>query len=252
MAVLPPIPRPTIPQRTKRLLQKLQGKRFLHFLHIGKTGGSAVKHALRPHTEGRRYVLALHRHRVRLVDVPRGEGVIFLVRDPISRFVSGFFSRQRQGQPLYSAPWKEHEQRAFEYFGSPNDLAASLSAADSDRRERAVEAMTHIRHVNSSYWDWFQDDAYFASRTADIFFVGFQNTLAGDFAALKAKLELPAGATLPDDDVHAHRNPVSLNKALSAEAEENLRAWYRRDYEFVALCESLAAHHRSDRPRLVA
>ena len=86
-------------------------------------------------------MLYLQPHLVRLEDVPRGEGVIFLVRDPISRFVSAFFSRQRQGQPLYFSPWKAEEKRTFETFATPNDLATSLSATDSDRRAQAVEAM---------------------------------------------------------------------------------------------------------------
>jgi Sulfotransferase family len=252
MATPPPLAHHGIRQQAKRLLLKFQGKRVLHFLHIGKTGGSAVKHALRPYTEGQRYLLYLHRHRVRLVDVPRGEGVIFLVRDPISRFVSAFFSRQRQGQPRYSAPWTDHEQRAFEYFATPNDLAMALTASDKDRWERAAHALTHIRHVRSSYWDWFQDEAYFASRRSDVFFIGFQNTLNTDFEMLKRRLELPDEVKLPDDDVAAHRNPAQLNKTLEAAAVENLRTWFKRDYEFVALCEKLAVRWQGDGARRAA
>ena len=38
-------------------------------------------------------VVHLHRHAVRLRDVPVGEKFFFFVRDPVSRFVSGFHSR---------------------------------------------------------------------------------------------------------------------------------------------------------------
>ena len=32
-----------------RVVNQLQGRQFVHLLHIGKTGGTAVKHALKPH-----------------------------------------------------------------------------------------------------------------------------------------------------------------------------------------------------------
>jgi Sulfotransferase family len=225
-------------------MQRIQGKRFLHFLHIGKTGGSAVKHALLPHTESRRYVLYLNHHAIKLDNVPPGEKFFFLLRDPISRFVSGFYSRQRQGQPRYASKWRPGEQRAFEYFDTPNDLAESLSSTDSDRLQRANEAMGNIGHVRKSYWYWFRGDTYFASRIPDIFFIGFQHTLADDFATLRTMIGLPDDVRLPDDDAKAHRNPTNLDKALSPVAVENLRNWYRRDYEFVSLCEQIAHQQR--------
>ncbi len=30
----------------QRVIQRLHGKQIVHFLHIGKTGGSAIRHAL--------------------------------------------------------------------------------------------------------------------------------------------------------------------------------------------------------------
>jgi len=66
----------------------MQRKQILHFLHIGKTGGSAVKYAISQHSIDSRYEIHLHPHVVRLNDVPKGEKVFFLLRDPISRFIS--------------------------------------------------------------------------------------------------------------------------------------------------------------------
>ena len=71
-------------------------ERPLHFLHIGKTGGTAVKHALKPVAAAGH--LMLHGHDVRLHDVAPGEQVFFFLRDPLSCFVSAFYSRQREGR----------------------------------------------------------------------------------------------------------------------------------------------------------
>lgn len=72
-----------------------QGKR-LQFLHIPKTGGSAIKHALAAHAGSQDASLEFHRHQTRLIDIPVGLPVGLVVRDPVSRFVSAFFSRKRK------------------------------------------------------------------------------------------------------------------------------------------------------------
>ena len=224
--------------RCTRFLFKLQGRQPIHFLHIGKTGGTAVKHALRQ-AEDHRYGMFLHPHGVRLRDVPEGERVIFFVRDPISRFVSAFHSRKRQGQPRYFSPWSPGERVAFQRFGTPNELAAALSSPDLDVREGAVQAMNSIEHVRDSYWNWFENEDYLRSRMPDILFIGFQEHLDRDFGALRSKLGLSPAVNLPLDDVAAHRNPRGLDTHLDDAAVENLRDWFKTDYQFVELCRTV-------------
>lgn len=234
--------RSIIPRLRRELtstVRKMQGKRVVHFLHIGKTGGSAVKYVLKQYVDASPYTLYLHPHAVRLRDVPKGDGFIFFLRDPVSRFISGFYSRQRQGQPRYFWPWTPEEKTAFERFGMPNELAEALSSPDDEERQAAQKAMNSIQHVRSLYWEWFEDEAYFLSRAGDIFFIGFQDRLAEDFGILMAKLGLPADAQLPQDDKHAHRNPTDIDRSLSDVAIANLKAWYQPDYRFMALCEDI-------------
>jgi hypothetical protein len=160
--------------------------------------------------------------------------------------VSGFYSRQRQGQPRIFIPWSDEEKLAFERFATPNDLAMAITSTDAVERDRAAEAMRSIGHVKTSYWDWFQDEEYLRSRLADIFFIGFQERLDEDFEIVRAKLGLPEDLKLPHDEVRAHRNPTGLDKTLSDEAIGNLNEWYKRDFEFIALCKDIIR----DRPSL--
>ncbi|MBW4652811.1 MAG: sulfotransferase family 2 domain-containing protein [Kaiparowitsia implicata GSE-PSE-MK54-09C] len=215
----------------------------MHILHIGKTGGTAIGWAIEPYRASSAHPVILHPHGVRLVDIPCGESVIFFLRDPISRFVSGFYSRQRRGQPRYLSPWSLEEEAAFATFSTPNQLAMALSSPILEERAAAQQAMRHIQHVRSHYWDWFQDREYFRSRLADIAFIGFQERLAADFEVLKRKLGLPDHATLPSDDVQAHRNPTHVDRRLEDGAIANLTQWYRSDFEFVALCQTLLQMH---------
>src|SRR5205823_2768329 len=115
-----------ITRRTGRTMAEGPDKELVNLLHVGKTGGTAVKHALRTALHAGGYCIRLCRHGVRLRDVPPGEKVVFFVRDPASRFVSGFYSRLRQGRPRYTSPWSRAEKAAFGRFGTPNDLAAAL------------------------------------------------------------------------------------------------------------------------------
>ena len=219
-----------------RVVNQLQGRQFVHLLHIGKTGGTAVKHALRPHVVTDRIALRLHPHRVKLWHIPHGEKIFFFVRDPIARYISGFYSRQRQCLPRYLAPWTPGEKEAFTHFSTANQLAEALTSFDPVERQHAETAMKNIRHVMDSYWDWFGDEQQFLPRREDFLLVGHQETLPADFARLCEMLALPEGIALPQDDTQSHKNPEHVDKSLTDLAIGNLRDWYRRDYEFLDLC----------------
>ena len=209
---------------------------MIHFLHIGKTGGTALKHALEK--TARRQV-TVHPHQVKLPNIPAGEQVFFFLRDPISRFVSGFISRQRQGRPRYSVPWNESETAAFTRFATPNALAEALSADDRAERIAAEEAMAGIGHVRDSYWDWFISPEYLRSRRGDILFIGQQEHLGDDARVLSSLLKC-GRLVLPDDDVAAHRNPEKADKSLSERAVANLLQRLAPEFDAIRLCAEIA------------
>ncbi len=222
----------------------MQGKPFVHFLHIGKTGGTAVGYAIEKHSGwGTPYAVCLHGHGTVLRDVPEGEKFFFFVRDPVTRFVSSFYSRQRQGRPRYFWPWTAEEAAAFARFATANQLALALSSPSADERSMAEMAMNHIRHVRDSYWKWFVSETYFLSRVGDLFFIGYQEALASDFDLLRRKLCLPGDAALPDDDLLAHRSPRHLDRRLEERAIANLHEWYGDDFRFLDLCRRILRDH---------
>jgi Sulfotransferase family len=222
-----------IPYRSK-------GKKIVHILHIRKTGGNAVKEAIKANLLTGKYKIELHKHDFGLRDVPSEDKVVFFVREPISRFISGFYSRKRKGYPKYYIEWSREEKVAFSKFNTPNELAAALSSMDRRTRKAAIKAMKSIRHVNSSYWDWFDSKAYFLSRMQNILFIGFQESLSRDFFLLRNILNLPETVVLPKDDIRAHRNPSHLDTHLTKIATTNLSVWYAKDYQFNKLCKEKA------------
>ena len=207
----------------------------VHFLHIGKTGGSAIKFALKGHQRTKNYVIHLHEHHFRLDNIPKGEKLFFGVRDPVDRFISAFYSRKREGKPRYAALWSEEEKEAFNRFETPNELALALSVKDDIVKSEAIRAMRSIAHVKDSYWDWFVSETYFLERMSDVLFVCEQENLENDFKRLKDILSLPKHIELPKDSYQAHANPKDIDKKLESQAVINLKRWYSKDYEFLEL-----------------
>lgn len=216
-----------------RSLDRFRGRKRVHMLHIGKTGGTALKAALAKASTPRvRFIV--HKHGVSLADIPVGEPCFFVVRDPVTRFVSGFLSRQRQGRPRHDFPWNSAEQAAFAAFATPNKLAIALSSPDAARRREAETAMADILHVGDHYSRWLGNQNYVRQRRSDILLVGSQERLDRDVALLSELLDVTI--VLPLDDVGSHRNPADADRALEPESVANLKAWYRDDY---ALLRSL-------------
>ncbi len=205
----------------------------IHMLHIRKSGGNAVQHALRPYLLPALDV-AFHPHQASLADVPTGEKVIFMLRDPVDRFVSGFNSRRRRGRPLRNAEWNAEEAAAFGAFATPDALAVSLSSPDPTIRAWAEAAMRGINHVKSFYADWLGDLDQVRARRADILWVGLTSRLDNDFEELKRLLNLPEDCRLPVDPLAAHRRLETDPVDLSPAGVDNIKSWYAADYRVLA------------------
>lgn len=213
----------------------------VHFLHIGKTGGTAIRDVLKKQESIQDFEVVLHQHRTRLDDVPPGEKACFFLRDPLSRFISGFYSRKRKGQPRYHFEWNDKERALFTTFETPNELALALADEESPEHELARASMGTLQHTEH-FSKWLVSMEYLESRIDDLFFIGFQESLDEDFERLKKKLGLGDEVRLPTDDVVAHKSPPGLDTSLDAKARECLEAWYREDLELLERCKALALH----------
>lgn len=261
-------PRKRWRQLRKRLLQRkrllkpwiqsvegrLRRQRVIHILHIGKTGGSAVKVAIKGDIRGVDKVyqevapgtrILTHAHNIDLGRIPPRDDVVFVLRDPVRRYVSGFTSRLRQGKPRHDSPWNAAERRAFERFPTPDALAVALSSDDPGERRAAQAAMRDIRHVRTFLSDWLVSSKLIRRRRGQILLVGWQETLAADFERLRALIGLPDRCQLPTDSRDANRSPDDAPMELSETGKANIEAWYAGDY---ALIDTLVAMGLTQRP----
>lgn len=209
------------------------------FLHIAKAGGSAIKTAIDQHFEltGQQEISNLG-HGARLEEILEHQlklKLCFIVRDPVSRFVSAFNSRLRGGR-YGTSPWTPREKTVFTRFITPNDLAEALSSSNTDVRAKAVKSMNAVGHLRRDLVFHLGSVEILEAAKSQIVFIGDQRSLDDDFAVFKAIVGLRSDIELPKDDVGAHKAPETMSKNLSPLGAENIRQHYRRDYPILEWC----------------
>lgn len=233
------------PKRTRRKAHlwikgawvRRRGLEPIHILHIYKTGGTALKYALKDISRTTSHAIFSHKHSMGIDCIPPGHKVVFVVRDPVARFVSGFYDRQREGRPRYQTPWSQDERRTFEQFKTPSAIGEAL-AAGGECANAARAALTSLDRMTVPWSAWLGTTDQFLSRRADILLVGRQETLAADFDRLREKLNLPTHVRLPGDDVDAHR-AQNVDRAVSEIARAALEPAFIEDYAWLTLFEKL-------------
>lgn len=218
----------------------------LHFLHIGKTGGSAVKQALaggdfhRCQIASKYGPVVLHGHRTRATDVPSCDAMFFIFRDPIDRFLSGFHSRKRKGSPRYSIDWSAAERRTFQKYPTVASLLDDLSV--SSKRQDALEGINSISHLRRDLSFWVDREELFRVSDSRIAWIGRTETLSQDWERAGAILGLHPFSDLPVDDHGAHRAPVPVER-LSESHRTLLRQHLSLDYQIVELLDGMRLSH---------
>jgi len=212
-------------------------------LHIGKTGGSYTQHifSLIPAVQN---LVRFLDHRFTLetaLDRFPGEKAVFAIRDPLAIFVSGFYSRMRQGRPRTNQPWSQDETVAFAAFQTPNQLAEALGSDQPELRERAEFSMRSIYHVARCLHFYLGSASFVRQSRSRICFILRQATLDQDIERFLAKCGIPSAHAPIHDDVIRHSNPAHLDRTLSPRAIGNLTAWYKTDFELYDECQALAS-----------
>jgi hypothetical protein len=226
----------------------------IHFIHIGKTGGTTVKSWLRQAYPGIRegisdkYVkkssntvdlsrwnfkesqFMLHGHGFRLGDGGPDDCYVTFVRDPVERWVSGFLSRARKasngkGEGL----WGPDEEFAYTHFSTPEKLAQGLFSNDAGRRAEAKQAHNGLHHTKEGIAWYLPNIDKYVDR---LLFVGETHAMEEDFKRMCEVSGLPAGHPLEDLDAR-NEAPEKQQKLkhLTPKSEENLKHFLKKDYD---------------------
>ena len=207
----------------------------LVFLHIGKNAGTQITYVSQQLAKiGIR--IETSSHDTKLKEIKNGIPYFFSIRDPISRFRSGFYSRKRKGQPRLYVEWSKYEAFAFGQFEHANDLAESLFRKD-ELGLAATKAISSIRHTAMHQIDWFEGVLNFELRPP--VWIIRQERFKEDLAVLLGKLDVKSGIDdliITSDPKLAHKNDYAGVPDFSELGKANLRSWYARDFAFYDLC----------------
>ena len=207
----------------------------LLFLHIGKNAGTQITYVGQQLAK-EDIQIENSSHDTKLKSIGNDVPYFFSIRDPISRFRSGFYSRKRKGRPRLNVEWSRYEAYAFERFEHANDLAESLFLND-ERGLAATKAISSIRHTAMNQIDWFEGALNFELRPP--IWIIRQEQFKEDLEVLLGKLRTHIkvkDVIVSNDPKTAHKNDYSDTPDLSDLGKRNLRAWYARDFAFYDLC----------------
>lgn len=206
----------------------------LHIIHIGKTAGTAIETAVRDagSTSSRYGSIHLHNHGFTLRDVPPTDSAFFIVRDPVDRFVSAFWSRHRRGRPRHDVEWTRAEQATFRRWDTPDALGRSLA----DGVGAAGVGIRSIHHTRRPLSAWLGGPQLLQS--ACLAYIGRQERIDDEWPAMRHALGLPNDLELPSDPIAAHRAPRAP-APLSSAALHAFRGFFAADYRTIEICEEI-------------
>ncbi len=209
-------------------------KEIVHFLHINKNAGTQLRHVIEQVNATAGIALKREPHKVTLPGIPADARYFFSIRDPISRFKSGFYCRKRKGQPRYHSEWTRYERPAFETFEHANDLAEALFR-DDERGRQATAAIRSIVHLAKNQVDWFPMSGSMLAVRPPVWILRTENFEA-DLAVLLDRLGINAEVAITRDPVTGHRSDYTDVPPLSELAVANLKRWYAQDIAFCEMC----------------
>ncbi len=192
--------------------------------HVPKTGGSTLREIFsRIGAAGYRPPHKLN-HRVNLPKAARlfpDAKVCVVLRDPIERTVSGFYSRLRNGRPVYSVRWSPAEAAAFSFFSEPIDMLRALSSSDNRLQSAAIYALWAIRHIRDDYRNYFISVEMIEKHKSRFAVVGELNRLE-DFVTAIAQRADPSITDVSPFYDHVHKADIDTRSELDGLSQQEL------------------------------
>jgi len=227
--------------RRQRVNESITKPAFV-FFHLAKNGGGSISWFLRPIRDS--WYHAGHRETLPgLAERFPQSPIVFFVRHPVSRFVSGFYNLHRaRSQGVRRLP-STADVLGFNLFPTPDDLLSGLRSADEWTRSAAEYAMNNLPFLRNPLANNLISTATVDAHLSRIAFIGTQENFSNSVEAMRTALSLPASLSLNANDRKSHRSPATLRTTISDENREVLLEWYRDDLVLYEHCRQIHERH---------
>lgn len=207
-------------------------------LHIGKTGSDLIRAAFGANVLIRGGTVLCGSDETLGTTLEKfgpDRRLILFFRDPIKRFVDGFFSRMSQGRPRYQSPWSDGEAIAFSYFATPNALAEALFGEDERMDSAARYALDHLFHAKLN------QEFFLTSPQAVEFEYSSGNILVCcEYDHIERHLPKIGAALSVSNDHVAWEPPEARHEELSLDALRNLKRVLKKEIAIYESCKQVA------------
>lgn len=206
----------------------------LSFLHISKTGGSAVAGFLNRMPPSERMIKFGHVWSVDdIVEKWPDMQICFMLRDPLLRNISGFNSRLRQGRPQGHWLWNPAEAAAFAFFPTAESWLRALISTDDYQLSAAYYARDAIAHLANNYVHFFGSAENAVARARNYGIIGHVDSSPEFFRDMAIRSGLPAEFADPFIK-RVHVSPVETAGIVGRFSEDEqaaLRAAMADEYQ---------------------
>lgn len=205
------------------------------FLHIPKTGGSGVNTFGRSLQERGFKSPCVFSHGWKIEEILNhfpNIKISFVLRDPLSRMISGFNSRIRQGRPTYNNLWTPAEAAAFSLFPSVGKLLDAILAEDEFSKSAVRYTMRHVTHLRWNYSFYFKNLDTVRSNRSSFEIIGSMNRMdefINSYTALSGAPESTAAELYEKRHEAKVRSEDSLER-YSPEDVSRLKGFIDKDY----------------------
>ncbi|MCL6283615.1 hypothetical protein M3P21_08705 [Ruegeria sp. 2012CJ41-6] len=222
-------------------MQRVRKLPTLCLLHVGKTGGTYLRNLAREDAyKQRNIVRCIHGDTLETTAQQYGDNrkLAFSFRDPAERFVSAFYSRQRQGRPRYQATWTPGEAIAFKYFETPQQILSDLKSCSEVAKSAAHFALAHIQHIKLGYVHYFHSATrlLLEHQSGNILLCIETPKISMNLLQISTALrDLPINPS--SDNLHA--NPLDVEQ-LDESAHSTMRDHFGQEYKIFEAARQVA------------
>lgn len=203
-------------------------RKRIHFIHIGRTGGSVLRDALlKINLTQKKYFFCVYGHDFQAFNLKKKDKYIIIFRDPLKRFVSSFYSRKFKNISSYTkTKLPKEEENILNTFQHANDLAESLCSNDENVKKKAIQAISTLKNVKDKYIHYI--NLKFMKKHPPLFIFKTES-LEDDFSKFIKFLDIKTDISLSKDKNIMKKNDYKNIPNLSNLSVSNLTKWYKDD-----------------------